>query len=238
MKKTIVIGATSGIGRGIAELLAEDGCKVGITGRRTELLEELKKGKPDLYIVKTMDVCDTRTTIQNLQELIDELGGLDLVIISSGTGYINEPLDYEKEETTINTNVLGFTNIVDWVFKYFVEQKSGHLAAITSIAGLRGSRYAPSYSASKSYQIKYLEAMRQKANHLKLPIYITDIRPGFVDTAMAQSKLIFWVAPVQKASRQIYNAIRRKRKIVYVTKRWRLLAIVFKLIPRPITDRM
>ncbi len=238
MKKTIVIGATSGIGRGIAKLLAEDGCKVGIAGRRTELLEELKKEKPDSYIVKTMDICDTKTTIVKLQELIDELGGLDLLVLGSGTGFINEPLDYEKEETTINTNVLGFTNIVDWVFKYFVKQRSGHLTAITSIAGLRGSRYAPSYGASKSYQIKYLEAMRQKANHLKLPIYITDIRPGFIDTAMAQSNLIFWVASVNKASKQIFNAIRRKRKIVYVTKRWRLLAIVFKLIPRPISDRM
>jgi len=238
MKKTIVIGATSGIGRGIAKLLADDGCKVGITGRRTELLEELKAEKPVSYIIKTFDICDTKTTIEKLQELIDELGGLDLLVISSGTGYLNEPLAFDLEELTINTNVLGFTNIVDWVFKYFVKQKSGHLAAITSIAGLRGSRYAPAYSSSKSYQIKYLEAMRQKANHLKLPIYITDIRPGFVDTAMAQSNLIFWVASVKKASKQIFGAIKRKRKIVYVTKRWRLLAIVFKLIPRPVSDRM
>jgi short-subunit dehydrogenase len=134
--------------------------------------------------------------------------------------------------------VLGFTCVADWAFNYFEKQKSGHLIAISSVGGLRGSRGAPAYNASKAYQINYLEALRQKAKHLRLPITITDVRPGFVNTAMAKGDGQFWVAPVEKAAKQIFTAIRQKKKIVYITKRWWLIAALLKHIPRPIYDRL
>jgi short-subunit dehydrogenase len=232
MKKTIVIGATSGIGRELAMLLSENNYQVGITGRRTELLESLKKEKLDSFLYKSFDVTDPKATIESLEALIAELGGLDLLVISSGIGDINQDLDFEIEKKTIDLNVVGFTAICDWSFKYFEEQKHGHLTAITSIAGLRGSSLAPAYSATKSFQIKYLESLRLKAKGTKFPIYVTDIRPGFVDTAMAKGEGLFWVASAHKAAYQIYEAIGRKRKIAYVTKRWRLVALIFKLLSR------
>lgn len=238
MKKAIVIGATSGIGKGLAKLLANNSYTVGITGRRIELLNALKFEYPDSYLIKAFDVTNTSTVAEILNELTAELGGLDLLIISSGTGDLNEPLDFEIEKRTIETNALGFTCVADWAFNYFRRQKNGHLVAITSIGGLRGSRHAPSYSATKAYQINYLEGLRQKATSLKLPIFVTDIRPGFVDTAMAKGEGQFWVMPVEKTVSQIYTAIRGKKKIVYVTKRWRLLATIFKRIPSILYDRM
>jgi short-subunit dehydrogenase len=238
MKKAIIIGATSGIGRGLAKLLADDNYKVGITGRRTELLNELKNKNPNSYFIKSFDVTDTKIAVEKLEELTTELGGLDLLIISSGTGDINEKLDFEIEKRTIDTNVTGFTCIANWTFNYFVKQKCGHLVAISSVGGLRGSRQAPSYNATKAYQMNYLEALRQKATKLKQPIFVTDVRPGFVDTDMAKGNGQFWVASVDKATRQIFNAIISKKKIVYVTKRWRIIATILKRIPRPIYDRM
>jgi len=136
-KKAIVIGATSGIGRELATLLAENNYQVGITGRRTELLESLKKEKPDSFLWRAFDVTDTKATIEHLEALIAELGGLDLLVISSGIGDVNQNLDFEIEKQAINLNVVGFTAICDWSFKYFEEQKHGHITAITSIAGLR-----------------------------------------------------------------------------------------------------
>ena len=238
MKKAIIIGATSGIGKGLAKLLVNNGSKVGITGRRTELLKELKSENPESYFVKTINVTDTKIVTEKLEELTAELGGLDLVVISSGTGDLNDNLDFAIEKRTIETNVLGFTCVADWTFSHFEKQKSGHLVAISSVGGLRGSRQSPSYNATKAFQINYLEALRQKATFLKMPIAVTDIRPGFVDTDMAKGEGQFWVATVDKATRQIYNAIETKKKIVYVTKRWRLIAIILKLIPRQIYDRM
>lgn len=238
MKKAIVIGATSGIGKGLAKVLVENGYVVGITGRRTELLEKLKSEKPDSYIIKSFDITDTKASAGKLDELTSELGGLDLIIISSGTGDVNEVLDFKIEKRTINTNVTGFTFIAGWAFKYFEKQKSGHLTAISSVGGLRGSRHAPSYNATKAYQINYLEGLRQKAVKLKQQIFITDIRPGLVDTEMAKGEGLFWVMPVEKTVGQIFRAIKKKRKIAYVTKRWCIIAGILKLLPGPIYDRM
>lgn len=238
MNRAIIIGATSGIGKGIAQKLADENYVVGITGRRTELLNELKSQKPNLFYPKTFDVTDTSKIVENLEDLTKELGGLDLLIISSGTGDLNEKLDYEIEKQTIETNVTGFTCIANWAFNYFESQKAGHLVAISSVGGLRGNRIAPAYNATKAYQINYLEGLRQKATKLKTQIFVTDIRPGFVDTAMAKGEGQFWVASVEKATNQIFDAIKNKKKISYVTKRWKLIGIILKLIPKLIYDRM
>ena len=238
MKKAIIIGATSGIGKGLAKILAENNYKVGITGRRTQLLDELKSQNPNLYFIRSFDITDTKIIAENLDSLTAEIGGLDLLIISSGTGDFNEKLAFEIEKQTIETNIAGFTCVANWAFNYFEHQKSGHLVAITSVGGLRGSRIAPAYNASKAYQINYLEGLRQKAKKLKHPIFVTDVRPGFVDTAMAKGEGQFWVATVDKASKQIFDAINHKKNIVYVTKRWKLIAMILKRIPRQIYDRM
>jgi short-subunit dehydrogenase len=238
MKNAIVIGATSGIGRGLAKALVANNYKVGITGRRAELLNELKNENPDSYYVKSFDITDTSIAVEKLKELTAELGGLDLLILSSGTGDINKNLDFEIEKRTIDTNVLGFTSIADWAFNFFEKQKQGHFVAISSIGGLRGSRHAPAYNATKAYQINYLEGLRQKATRLKAPIFVTDIRPGFVDTEMAKGEGLFWVMPIEKAVSQIHKAIIRKKKVAYITKRWGLLAAIFRRIPRVIYDRM
>ena len=238
MKKAIIIGATSGIGKALAQKFADENYIVGITGRRTELLDELKSQKPNLFYTKTFDITDTNTIVENLEDLIKQLGGLDLLIISSGTGDLNQKLDYEIEKRTIETNVTGFTCVANWAFNYFENQKSGHLVAISSIGGLRGSRQAPAYNATKAYQINYLEGLRQKAKKLNTSIFVTDIRPGLVDTEMAKGEGLFWVMPVEKAVRQIFQAIIDKKKVAYVTRRWGLIATILKQIPRPIYDRM
>jgi short-subunit dehydrogenase len=238
MKKAIIIGATSGIGKGLAEILIHNSYKVGITGRRINLLNDLKSKNPDLYIIKNFDVTDTKNIFKNLEELAYELGGLDLLIICSGTGDLNEALDFQTEKQTIDTNISGFTAVAGWTFNFFKNQSSGHLVAITSIGGLRGSSQAPAYNATKAYQINYLEGLRQKARKANLRLFITDIRPGLVDTVMAKGEGLFWVSPVKKATIQIYKAIIKKKKIAYVTKRWQLIAILLKLMPGSIYERM
>jgi short-subunit dehydrogenase len=238
MKNVIIIGATSGIGMELAKVYAKKDCRVGITGRRVEKLEKLKSEKPESYYIKSFDIRNIDVIPQKLEELKNDLGAVDLFIISSGCGDINESLDFDIENNTINTNVSGFTCAAGWAFNYFSRQRSGHLVAISSIGGLRGSRESPAYNASKAYQINYMEGLRQKAKKLKMPVYITDIRPGLVDTAMAKGDGLFWVMPLDKATKQIFNGIRKRKKVVYVTKRWGLLARVLKILPRYVYDSM
>jgi len=238
MKKAIIIGASSGIGKGLAKLLAENDYKVGITGRKIELLNEVKKTNSNSFLIKTFDVTNIKVSIEKLEDLTSELGGLDLLILSSGTGDLNETLDFEIEKKAIDLNVTGFTNIIDWTYRYFEKQEFGHLVAISSLAGIRGSRQAPAYNATKSYQINYLEGLRQKSTKSKKSIFITDIRPGLVDTDMAKGEGLFWVMPVKKVTKQIFKGIKNKSKVVYVTKRWGFIGRLLKILPRFIYDRM
>lgn len=230
MKKVIIIGATSGIGRGLAEAFINEGCIVGIVGRRKLILQEICSQSEDCHY-RVCDITNDDNTLCLLNTLTDEMGGMDILVICSGVGEVNPKLDYQLEKPTLLTNVIGFTNIVDWAFSFFQRQKSGQLVVISSIGGIRGSGVAPAYNASKAFQMNYTEGLRQKAVKLAYPLYITDIRPGFVNTAMAKGEGLFWVTPLDKAVRQIYKAITRKKKVCYISKRWRYIALLLKVIP-------
>lgn len=225
IKNAVIIGATSGIGKGLATILTKHNYNVCITGRRENLMQDSG------YEYRQMDITNMNDAINKLEDLVLLLGSIDLLVISSGTGDINQSLDFGIEKRTIDVNVLGFTAIADWAFRYFEKQNSGHLVAISSIAGLRGSFDAPAYNATKSYQINYLEGLMIKASKLKLPVTITDIRPGFVDTDMAKGDGLFWVAPIDKACSQIYNAIKKRKRVAYITKRWQLVSFIMKFLP-------
>jgi short-subunit dehydrogenase len=229
--KAIIIGATSGIGRELAEILADRGYRVGVTGRRLDLLESLKAMNPEAFLIEPMDVTRVDQARATFNRLVERLGGVDLVVINSGMGKRNQELDWTIDRQIIETNILGCTAIANAAMHVFFKQGVGHLVGISSIAALRGSRYVPTYPASKAYLSTYLEGLRHKVKHEKLPITITDVKPGFVDTVMAQGDHVFWRAPVDKAAEQIYQAIVKKKKVAYITKRWRLIAWVQKCLP-------
>ena len=238
MKKAIIIGATSGIGKSLAELLLREGYEVGVTGRREELFQSIKTQVLSRIVFKKMDVQDLSTLESICNELVNHLGGLDLLIISAGIGEQNKSLNFDVENSVMKTNIQGFTCIADWAVRYFKEQGYGHLVNISSIAGIRGNGIAPSYNSTKAYQINYLEGLRINVKHYGSSITITDVRPGFVDTEMAKGEGLFWVAPVQKAAKQIFEAIRQKKQVVYITKRWRLIALLLRIIPFSILKRV
>ncbi len=230
MKKAIIIGASSGIGSELAKIMANDGYVLGLTARRLDMLENLKKELPTKTFITYMDITKTEESMYGLDELINVMGGVDLIIVSAGTGFINNDLEWKLEKATIDTNVFGVTALINTVMHYFMERKAGHLVAISSLAGLCGSAEAPAYNATKAYLSNYLSGMRKKVRKQKMDISITDIKPGLVDTAMAQGDGLFWVMPVEKTSKQIYKAIKKKKKNAIVTKRWKIVALVMKLM--------
>jgi len=236
-KKAIIIGATSGIGKELAKILSLNDYTVGLTGRRIHLLNELKKELPKTFI-KSIDVSKTSEAMNQLNELISEMNGVDLVIISSGVGFINHDLHWAQEKETIDVNVSGFAAMSNVAMHHFLSKGSGHLVGISSIAAIRGDGDAPAYNASKAFVSNYMEGLRKKVAKLGLSITVTDIQPGFVDTAMAKGDGLFWVASPQKAAQQIYNAIERKKKHAYITKRWRLIGWLIKTVPEFIYNRI
>ena len=231
MKKAIIIGASSGIGKELTKIFASHGCEVGIAARRTDLLNELIAEIPTKIYTATIDIKNTDIAIQSLEKLIKDVGDVDIIVISSGVGHMNSLLDWSKEKETIETNVSGFTAMAGVAMHYFIQKRSGHLVGISSIASIRGDNAGPAYSASKAFMSNYLEGLRKKVAKEKIDITITDIQPGFVDTAMSKGDGLFWVASPQKAAKQIYQVIQQKKKKAYITKRWVIIAWLLKIMP-------
>jgi len=238
IKNAIVIGASSGIGRELAKMFSKSGISVGVAARRLSLLNELQATLDGVAVVKAMDISRPEAALAILSDMIDELGGVDLILVAAGVGDLNKELNWEAENQCIATNVTGFTAVAAFAIKYFIERGSGHFVGISSLAALRGGADAPAYNASKAYMVNYLEGLRKKVTQMKLPIVITDVRPGFVDTRMAKGDGLFWVAPPEKAARQIYQAVLAKKTCVYVTRRWRLMAWLLKFLPSVIYYRI
>jgi len=237
LKTAVIIGASSGIGRALAVTLSTDGYRVGIVARRTELLAQLSAELPGPSVIRTVDVSQPEQAIPLVRELIEELRDVELFIVNAGVGFENRPLAWEPERDTIAVNVLGFAAMVNVAVAHLEARGSGHLVGISSIAALRGNRGAPAYNASKAFVSNYLEGVRYRFNKLKLPVVVTDVQPGYVDTPMAKGNL-FWVASPQKAAGQIVDAIRARRHHVYVTRRWRLIAWLMKALPDMVFRRL
>lgn len=229
-QKVIIIGASSGIGRKMAEHYCERGYKVGITGRRIELLKEINQQTAQQAEYECFDVTG-KENIPRIESLVKRLGGLDLLVISAGIGEPSNELSWAIDKMTVETNVNGFIEIANWAFNYFVKQGKGQLVTISSIAAVRGGSHAPAYNASKAFQSSYFEGLSIKAKKLKKDITLTCVEPGFVATKMAKSDKIFWLVPVDKAVRQIIKAIDKKKRKVYISRRWWIIARIMKWMP-------
>lgn len=231
MKKAVVVGATSGIGRALARALSAKGYVVGVTGRRSHLLDDLVTELPSAAESAVMDVTRLDEARSSFDALAERMGGVDLVVLSAGVGHIDEAESWEHVRETVQTNAIGFAALADAAYRHFEAQGRGHLVGITSVAAVRESGGAPAYHASKAFAARYLAGLRHRASKTALSLSVTDVRPGFVDTAMAKGEGLFWVASPEQAASQIMEAIEDARNTVYVTRRWRLVATLLALIP-------
>lgn len=233
MKKAIIIGASSGMGKEVSKLLLADGWQIGIGARRTDALEEIKQMKPEAVVTAAIDVMSEDAT-QRLEQLIADNGGMDLFFLASGIGKQNPNLDSEIELRTVATNGMGFTRMVDTAFNWFAANGSkGQIAVISSIAGVKGLGMAPSYSATKAFQNTYIEALSQLAHMRHLDISFTDIRPGFVKTDLLNDgKNYPLLMDKTKVAKKIINAIYHKRSVQIIDWRYRILVFFWRLIPR------
>ena len=227
MKRAIIIGASSGIGLEVACLLKQKGWTLGVAARRVELLQAIG----DVEVAE-IDVT-TEDATERLRKLIEKIGGMDLFFYASGIGKQNRELKEDIELATMNTNAMGFTRMIGEAYRYFAEQGKGHIAVITSIAGTKGLGPAPSYSATKAMQNVYLQALEQQANARGLKIRFTDIRPGFVDTALLAGDFHYpMLLKPQKVAQEIVYAINHRQHIRVIDWRYRLLTALWRRIPR------
>ena len=237
-KKAIIVGASSGIGLEVAKRLLSDGWNLGIAARREEPLQALKATAPERIEIMTIDVTKSDAE-ERLLSLIDQLGGMDLYFHASGIGKQNRTLEPDIELSTMETNAVGFTRMIGTAYRYFAKKGEGHIAAITSIAGTKGLGPAPAYSATKALQTTYLQALEQQAHQSRLNIRFTDIRPGFVDTALLSGTFKYpMLMKPEAVARDIVSSIISKRHIRVIDARYRVMTFFWRIIPNWIWRRM
>ncbi|MCD8297018.1 MAG: SDR family NAD(P)-dependent oxidoreductase [Prevotella sp.] len=231
MKRAIIIGASSGIGREVSKLLLAQGWFIGIAARREDKLLEVKNINPDMVKVLPLDITADDAP-EHLLYLVKSMGGVNLFVYSAGWGKQNMQLDLKVEMDTVDVNVLGFTAIIGTMFNFMAENLGGDIVVISSIAGTKGLGAAPSYSAVKAYQTKYVQALEQLSNMRRLHIRFTDIRPGFVDTALLSGSECYpMLMNVETVARKIVKALMAHRHVEVIDWRYRILVFFWQMIP-------
>jgi NADP-dependent 3-hydroxy acid dehydrogenase YdfG len=217
----------------VARLLIQKGWTVGVAARRIDLLNSIGAADVEQIDVTSTDAAD------RLMDLIKRMGGMDLFFYASGIGKQNRELTEDIELATMLTNGVGFTRMVGCAYRYFAKQGKGHIAAITSIAGTKGLGPAPAYSATKAMQNVYLQALEQQANARGLDIRFTDIRPGFVDTALLSGTFHYpMMLKPDAVAREIVWAIEHRKHIRVIDWKYRILTAIWRRIPRWIWRRI
>ena len=230
MKKAIIIGASSGIGYELAVQLATRGYQLGLMARRQERLAELNDRLPGQHFIQVTDLIDADMARTQLAALIEQMGDVELIVVNSGVGASEKILDWTIQSEMIDVNVRGFTAMSMDAMNYFVQRGGGHLVGISSIAAHFSGGLSLTYNATKAFVSNYLNGMRSRASRSGLPITITTVEPGFIDTPMLQSKPM-GTASVEKAVTQIVRAILAKKSHVYITRRWVIVAGLFYILP-------
>lgn len=231
VKKILVIGATSGIGRATAVLFHKRGYQVIGLGRREHMLVSLYDELGEGFDYSVYDMASDEATV-SLEVILEEAGKVDVVFLCAGVGYRNLEYDLAKEEETIRTNVMGFSRAAHTVMQYFFRQGGGQLICASSIAGVRGIGTA-AYGASKAYISNYADSLRMIAKMRDCDIVVTDYQPGFVDTAMGQAST-FWRISPEKAAEYVWRAVKERREHIYVSSRWRWIAYLMRILPHSV----
>lgn len=242
-KVVVISGASSGMGRDLAVLLASWGAKVAVTARRQSLLDELRAecesvGAETLAIVG--DVADEASMNQLRDAVLDKWGQADVVVANAGVGGLNpgDNFSLEIHRKVIEINAIGLANTLIPFVPSMMERRQGHLVGISSLAAFRGLPNAASYSSSKAAQMVFLESLRVDLR--KHNIAVTCIHPGFIESPMTdhdEFRMPFKMR-TRESSMLIAKAIMDRKASYLYPWPMRLVTAVNKRLPRFLYDTL
>ena len=237
-------GASSGIGEGLALALAKQGAVLGLVARREELLRELAskcEAAGGTARVFACDVTDADAVQAAANKLRDEFGRIDVLIANAGIGGNNSEtreLRPDAVKKVIDINLLGAANAVYAVLPQMLERGSGHLVAISSLAGIRGLPKSAAYSASKAGMTAYFESVRLDVAHKGVDVTI--IQPGFIKTPLTSGRAhkMPFLMELDDAIPYFIRAIEKKKKFAAFP--WQIATLVraARVFPAWLYDRI
>ncbi|MDC3185065.1 SDR family NAD(P)-dependent oxidoreductase, partial [Candidatus Pelagibacter sp.] len=230
-----ITGASSGIGEATALRFAKEGWKVAVSARRVELLNKLAENE-NIYSYP-LDITDTIKIKEVFESIIKDLGRIDLCIFSSGTyeRKSEKEISVENIKQVIDVNFLGVINSVSSVEKYFKENKSGHIAIVSSPVGYRGLPKSSGYTPSKAALNNFTQGIY--FDFQKFNVRITLITPGFIKTALTDKnefKMPFLKTPEYAADKIFEGLVNKKAFEIIFPPQIAIIYKIFQILPNRI----
>ncbi len=240
-QKVIITGASSGIGRALAQEYARRGATLGLIARRKDLLEQLAASLPVRSYCYAVDVTDADALAAAAANFTAHAGCPDIVIANAGvsagtlTAYSEDNAVFDE---VVRVNLMGMM----LTFQPFVDamrtRRDGILAGIASVAGLRGLPGAAAYSASKAAAISYLESLRVELHGSG--VSVVTICPGYIATPMTSRNpyRMPFMLDAAVAARRIADAIAARKRFYVLPWQMALVSWALRRLPRPIYDAL
>ena len=240
-KVILITGASTGIGKEMAKLLAYENCSLVLLARRYKLLDELKTqlktGKVNIKTYKC-DVADPDEVRKVFTKLKDESGKIDIAILNAGVGSKSSAKDYSYEtaKNTFDVNVLGIVNCVENLMPDFLKRKDGMIVGVSSLADARGWQGSGFYCASKAAATLLLENLRVELKPFN--VKVITVKPGFVETPMtAKNKFPMpFLMSVEKAAKIIIDGIKKEKRIIQFPLPTVFSAKLMRIVPNYLFD--
>ena len=229
-QRALIVGASSGMGRALAQQLAAQGCQVAGVARRDDPLGEGIR-------TYAHDVTHYDQIPLLFQQICQDLGGLDLIVYAAGTmpSVGSEEFSFAKDQQMVEVNILGAIAWLNEAAQRFGNAGMGTIVGIGSVAGERGRAPKPVYGATKAFLHCYLESLRNRLG--TKGVMVITIKPGPTDTPMA-TEHVGKKLPVDEAARQILAAAERGKRVVYVPGLLRFVFALIRSIPSPVMQRL
>ena len=231
-KKIWITGASSGIGKALAEKFAIEGWKVAISARRKEILDEMANNENiDSY---PLDVTNQNQINEVSSKIINDFGNLDLCVFSSGTydPKLEQEINIEQNKFVMETNFFGVLYCIKSVEKYFKDKKNGHISIVSSIAAYRGLPNSSGYGPSKAALTNLAESLY--FDFKKHKVRISLVSPGFIKTPLTDKNefpMPFIKSP-QFAAEKMFNGLTKSRSFeIHFPKALTLLLKFLRILP-------
>ena len=231
-KKIWITGASSGIGKAVAEKFAKEGWQVAVSARRKEILDQMAKDR-NIYSFP-LDVVDEQNCKITFQKIISEFTEIDLCIFCSGTydPKKEKEIDIKQSKFIMDVNYFGVLNCVKSVEKYFKDKKNGHISIVSSIAGYRGLPNSSGYGPSKAALNNFAESIF--FDFKKYNIRVSVISPGFIKTPLTDKNdfPMPFLRSVEFAAKKIYDGLTKSNSFeIHFPKQLTLILKFLRILP-------
>ena len=225
-----VVGGSSGIGAAVARELRSRGAVVAISARRQDQLDEVSAGT---MLAVAADVTDPASMTAAASRIRDELGPIDLAVLSAGYWKQMTATDWDTEtfDRHVQVNLIGMSNSIAAVLPEMLARRSGVIAGISSVAGYRGLAGSEAYGATKAGQINLLESLR--IHVARSGVRVITICPGFVRTDLTAGNAfpMPFIIEADTAGRAICDGLERERTEIVFPVRMAILMKAARLVP-------